>query len=318
MYAFLSEFVNRSKPVIPVLLPDAPSLVSLPIFLRAMTWVDFRENSIDVVLDRLIWGITGTKPLSELSPVKSLFDGTPKAAKLQEVFCTTGLPDFTYVEPSNYRNVEYDLRERGKHLLIYGSSGSGKTCLISRILADFNLKEGSDYLLISALAEDADKKTKDLMDQSLKGDVKIPIVIDDFHVLDNETRVYIARKLRQLSDMVFRTKEITSKFILLGIATSTQDLLYSGLDLGRRLGIHKMPLPQPSDLNNLIGQGERRLSIQIVNHNRIIEDSSNSFYICQYLCQEICIERGIRETMDSLTFLNYSIEDIRKSLALLN
>jgi hypothetical protein len=40
MRAFISEFVDRHVAVIPVLLPGAPSAPQLPLFLRAVTWVD--------------------------------------------------------------------------------------------------------------------------------------------------------------------------------------------------------------------------------------------------------------------------------------
>lgn len=60
LYAFLSEFVNRSCPVIPVLLPGIPSEPQLPLFLKGMTWVDFRKPEPDP-MERLIWGITGKK-----------------------------------------------------------------------------------------------------------------------------------------------------------------------------------------------------------------------------------------------------------------
>jgi hypothetical protein len=42
--AFLSEFVRRERPVIPVLLPDAPAVPDLPLFLRQMTWLDLRQE----------------------------------------------------------------------------------------------------------------------------------------------------------------------------------------------------------------------------------------------------------------------------------
>lgn len=61
LYGFLREFVSRKSPVIPVLLPDAPEKPELPIFLRAMTWVDFRVQDPNP-LGRLIWGITGRRP----------------------------------------------------------------------------------------------------------------------------------------------------------------------------------------------------------------------------------------------------------------
>ncbi|MEL6439872.1 MAG: SUMF1/EgtB/PvdO family nonheme iron enzyme [Cyanobacteria bacterium J06621_8] len=61
MRAFLSEFVERNCPVIPVLLKSAPKEPRLPIFLRGMTYVDFRRTE-SKPLARLSWGITGIKP----------------------------------------------------------------------------------------------------------------------------------------------------------------------------------------------------------------------------------------------------------------
>ncbi len=45
--AFLREFVSRGCPVIPVLLDYAPEKPQLPIFLRGMTWVDFRKTDAE-------------------------------------------------------------------------------------------------------------------------------------------------------------------------------------------------------------------------------------------------------------------------------
>jgi len=56
----LSKFVESRSPVIPVILGNAPKKPKLPLFLREMTWVDFRKDDPDP-MKRLIWGITGTK-----------------------------------------------------------------------------------------------------------------------------------------------------------------------------------------------------------------------------------------------------------------
>jgi hypothetical protein len=58
--AFLREFVRRGCPVIPVLLPNAVEKPILPVFLKGMTWVDFRVSEPDPIL-QLIWGIKGKK-----------------------------------------------------------------------------------------------------------------------------------------------------------------------------------------------------------------------------------------------------------------
>jgi len=42
--AFLSQFVTRGCVVVPVLLPNAPTVPKLPIFLREMMWADLRQE----------------------------------------------------------------------------------------------------------------------------------------------------------------------------------------------------------------------------------------------------------------------------------
>jgi small GTP-binding protein len=65
--ALLREFVRRRCPVIPVILPGGRYKPALPIFLKGMTWVDFRSELLDPLdslldpLDKLIWGITGER-----------------------------------------------------------------------------------------------------------------------------------------------------------------------------------------------------------------------------------------------------------------
>jgi TIR domain len=62
MQAALRLAVEDGRPVIPVLLPDAPKRPELPLFLRNRTWVDLRPALEDAGQDRLEWGITGRKP----------------------------------------------------------------------------------------------------------------------------------------------------------------------------------------------------------------------------------------------------------------
>jgi hypothetical protein len=71
LYAFLSVFVGRDCPVIPVLLPNAPTKPELPAFLRGLTWVDFRVSDPDPMY-QLRWGITGKKPDQQTCPKYNL------------------------------------------------------------------------------------------------------------------------------------------------------------------------------------------------------------------------------------------------------
>ena len=58
----LTQMVQRGLPVIPVLLPGAPSAPALPLGLRGNTWVDLRHGFAANELDRLQWGITDVRP----------------------------------------------------------------------------------------------------------------------------------------------------------------------------------------------------------------------------------------------------------------
>ncbi len=58
----LKQHIKRRRPVIPVILPGAPSEPELPLFLRDRTGVDLREGLREDGLDQLVWGITGRLP----------------------------------------------------------------------------------------------------------------------------------------------------------------------------------------------------------------------------------------------------------------
>ena len=58
--AYLRQFVKKGSPVIPVLLSNAPAKPQLPIFLKQLTWVDFRRRET-YPMEMLVWGITGVK-----------------------------------------------------------------------------------------------------------------------------------------------------------------------------------------------------------------------------------------------------------------
>jgi hypothetical protein len=60
--AFLNQFVKRECAVIPVVLDSVEVTPKLPLMLENLQWVDFRVTD-SYPLQRLIWGITGEKPV---------------------------------------------------------------------------------------------------------------------------------------------------------------------------------------------------------------------------------------------------------------
>jgi len=62
MKAALSRVARDNRPIIPVLLPDAPKNLTLPPILANRSWVDLRQGITKSKIDQLVWGITGKKP----------------------------------------------------------------------------------------------------------------------------------------------------------------------------------------------------------------------------------------------------------------
>jgi Cdc6-like AAA superfamily ATPase len=56
--------------------------------------------------------------------------------RLAEVFSTVGLPRYTYVKPRHFGEVRADIEQPGKHLLIEGPSGIGKTCVVYKVFEE--------------------------------------------------------------------------------------------------------------------------------------------------------------------------------------
>ncbi|HSS49811.1 MAG TPA: toll/interleukin-1 receptor domain-containing protein, partial [Thermoanaerobaculia bacterium] len=68
MRAFIARSRREKIPVIPVLLPGCPDSHELTLFLEAFIWVDLRAGVTDEGLQRLAWGINGTKPVRRVGP----------------------------------------------------------------------------------------------------------------------------------------------------------------------------------------------------------------------------------------------------------
>lgn len=83
--AFLLMFAEVNKPLIPVLLPDAPQKPEIPLFLRGRMWVDFRQEHPEPI-GQMIWGITGNRPRYEEALSLEVMSGLllPKTLETEE------------------------------------------------------------------------------------------------------------------------------------------------------------------------------------------------------------------------------------------
>src|SRR5439155_19924802 len=94
--------------------------------------------------------------------------------RLVDVFKTVGLPPYTYVKPSHYGEVRADVEQPGKHILIEGPSGTGKTCVVYKVFEELGWADGTDYLYVSCRDPNPDIAIRGFFDEASRGEQPSP------------------------------------------------------------------------------------------------------------------------------------------------
>ncbi len=164
----------------------------------------------------------------------------PEPKKLAEVFKTVGLPPYTYVKPRHFGEVRADIEQPGKHLLIEGPSGIGKTCVVFKVFEELGWLKGQHFAYVSPRDNDAGPRLSAFLREVSSGNTPNPplLVVDDFHLLAGEARDGVGAILKRLSDRAFEIAH-PAKMILIGIPTTGASLLNDAYDLGPRLGSYR-------------------------------------------------------------------------------
>lgn len=76
--------------------------------------------------------------------------------RLEDIFKTEGVPEFTFVRPPNYNDILVDIRNPTKPVIIEGQSGSGKTTVAKKII---ELAFGSNEFTYLSARKTQDFKT---------------------------------------------------------------------------------------------------------------------------------------------------------------
>lgn len=97
---------------------------------------------------------------------------------LEDVFCDSGVPQYTFVEPAEYIKTKVALRTRGRGVIVEGPSGIGKTTCIKKALAEIDMKA----TMLSARVPDDIEFIKFILQSPENLGV---VIIDDFHLLDD-------------------------------------------------------------------------------------------------------------------------------------
>src|SRR6185312_5649356 len=108
------------------------------------------------------------------------------APRLEEVFKTSGVPTYTFVQPKEYTQLLVALRTPGRGVVIEGPSGIGKTTAVDNALKEIGIAAG-----VSKLSA---RKPADVeYIEALPGMGAVGIcIVDDCHKLSDSTRSRLA------------------------------------------------------------------------------------------------------------------------------
>lgn len=235
--------------------------------------------------------------------------------KLEDVFKTVGLPPYTYIKPAYYGEVRADISQPGKHLLIEGPSGIGKTCVAFKVFEELDWAKDVNYSYVSCRDLDAIAKINAFFDVAGSGSVPHPplIVIDDFHLLTTGKRTEIGSLLKRMSDRAFE-QLAPPKAILIGIPTTGVSLLSEAYDLGPRLGTYVFSRAPDPEIDRLISEGESALNVLFEDRAVLLSESAGNFWLAQYVCNKVCAIQDVFETCDDIKILTFDLLGIRQRL----
>lgn len=235
--------------------------------------------------------------------------------KLEDVFKTVGLPPYTYIKPPYYGEVRGDISQPGKHLLIEGPSGIGKTCVVFKAFEDLGFRADHDFKYVSCRETGAAQVVDGVLAAASNGAPTGPpiLVIDDFHLLPTAHRSEIGSQLKRLSDRAFELQN-PPKAVLIGIPTTGVSLLSDAYDLGPRLGTYVLKRVSDAEIDKLVSEGESALQILFEDRAILLSESAGNFWLAQYICNKVCASKEIYETQEDTLILTFDILGIRGRL----
>ena len=153
---------------------------------------------------------------------------TNRILELDQVFNEAQVPTVTYVAPAEAKQLRASLKSRGKHVTLVGASGSGKSTVAEKTLADLfpNIPDvhkfsgrtyADDRSILTILGKEfGEEPSADALEPWLKSFKAI--VVDDVHHLTYDARHELARMMKLWH-------EHGIKFFLIGIAKSSDEIL---------------------------------------------------------------------------------------------
>ena len=208
---------------------------------------------------------------------------------LGEVFPTTGVPQYTLVDPEQLVDIVDGMRRRGMGLLVEGPSGIGKTTAVRRALQLLPADAPKVIWKNGRLREDQDTLRRIVQSGLHDGG---HLIVDDFHRVPADLRQDLADLIKSLSDSARQDAKVT----LIGINPLGSSLIGPNTDIVGRyvtVDLRRQPAARIADL---LRKGEHALNIEFRQRDSFISEARGSFLTAQALCYECARKEGVVET----------------------
>jgi hypothetical protein len=223
---------------------------------------------------------------------------------LEEIFKTSGIPKYTFVEPKKYPTILLSLRSLGRCLVVEGPSGIGKTTAVENALENVGISSQTTKL---SARRPGDIEYIEILPETPNAGI---ILVDDFHRLPSKTQSALADYVKVLAD----TEDPNTKIIVLGINRAGDKLIEFAPDLVNRIDVVRFETEPDEKIEELILKGENALNVRFNVVKEIVEAVRGSFYLAQMLCREICLSLDILKSQEQEKSLNISFESTRATV----
>lgn len=235
---------------------------------------------------------------------------------VSDVFNESEIPVLTFVEPREFNDIVGSLVTSGKHVTLSGPSGCGKTTLAKKSLndaefgpGDIHWISGRDYSSATSIRELFSKEFScgDENDEII-GYLQAAgiVVLDDFHHLTKDVRNEIGYKLK-------RWNEQNIRFFIIGIASSSKQMLDIDSELGIRNDVYDMKRQDDKFCTRIIELGEKCLNIKISDEsrNQFVLASDGIPSAIQVICRVACIRNKVLKTEPECKIISCQMDEIK-------
>ena len=238
---------------------------------------------------------------------------------LEHVFNEAAFPEVTFVEPKEYPYIKSSFKTPGKHVTISGASGTGKTTIVRKVLAELGVKEADVLWINGRQYSDVDSGLL-LLAQELGAEPTFNevtellrlvsfVVIDDFHFIKHGARLEIASKLK-----LWHEKGV--HFVIIGIASSAEELYGVDPELGIRNDPYELKTQSEEFCQKLLGLGSAALNIGFspALATEVVGASNGVPSIVHVIARVCCIDARIEETQSELKVVDTTLKKIREAV----